>query len=151
MGLLAAAVALLFLCLSAPRSVADVVGVQLIGERAFPNGDATVAGTLAQLGGLTALSYDHSLDRWFAASNAEQRCDCPTWFVKIQPTSPADCALPGHPRRRLYKFSIDLSIDTLFNLRNGRRCQSCVSWPVELDIRTLPSWFCLSTRMGVAH
>lgn len=84
MGLSAAA-ALLFLFLGAPRSVADVVGVQLIGERVFPNGDAAAAGALAQLGGLTALSYDHSLDRWFAASIAEQRCDCPTWFVASRP------------------------------------------------------------------
>ena len=40
-------------------------------------------------------------------------------------------------RGRLYKFTIDLSSDTLFNRRGGRRCDACVSWPVELDLRAL--------------
>ncbi len=44
---------------------------------------------------------------------------------------------------KLHRFSIDLSSDTLFNVRSGRRCDACVSWPVELDIRALQSCLCL--------
>jgi hypothetical protein len=82
MGSPAAAVALLLLCLGAPRRAeADVVDVQLVGERVFPTGreildDPAVAGRLAQLGNLSALTYDQSLDRWFAASSTDQRCGC---------------------------------------------------------------------------
>jgi hypothetical protein len=76
MGSPAAAVALLLLCLGAPRRAeADVVDVQLVGERVFLD-DPAVAGRLAQLGNLSALTYDQSLDRWFAASSTDQRCGC---------------------------------------------------------------------------
>ena len=61
----------LLLCLAARSALAAVVGVQLVGERVFPTGfetldDPAATGTPAQLGGLAALTYDQSLERWFA-------------------------------------------------------------------------------------
>eukprot|EP01043_Picozoa_sp_COSAG02_P052616 COSAG02_NODE_5696_length_4115_cov_5.925548_2_plen_133_part_00 len=91
--------ALLLLCLGAPRrAVADVIGVQLVGERVFPPGHETldepaVAGTLAQLGNLTGLAYDHSLGRWFAGSGTYQMCGCPPRIIRFAANVPAasDC------------------------------------------------------------
>jgi hypothetical protein len=60
-------------------AAAKVLGVQLVGERVFATGhetlgdDAAAAGTLAQLGGVTGLTYDRSLSRWFAASDVDQK------------------------------------------------------------------------------
>ena len=80
MGSPSEAAALLLLCLGALRCAeTDVVGLQLVGERVFPAGDRTlddpaVAGTLAQLGNVSGLAYDHTLDRWFAVSSSDQMC-----------------------------------------------------------------------------
>ena len=57
-------------------AAAKVLGVQLVGERVFATGHETLgaaAGTLAQLGGVTGLTYDRSLSRWFAASDVDQK------------------------------------------------------------------------------
>ena len=88
-------VALLLLCVGAPCAVANVVGVQIVGERVFPTetlGASAAAGAL-QLGGLTGLTYDHAEDRWFAVETRSApatayctpnvRSRCPSLHVAV--------------------------------------------------------------------